>query len=819
MYKYDLLNKYNLWIYQLFLNIKNSKSEDDIDNYDLAKIFELYSCIKLSVEHDKLFYHYDDIDPSFKEDNQLSQNDTGIDACNLIDSLVQVKLRKDTLNWSECSNFFGSSNMFCPILNKVIIRWPKLIISRNIESKLSKNLLQRSKLFIDKTYNRSEIIDYCNLLLNNPPLLENKEDIKIELRDYQIEAINLINTNNKNIIICIPTGCGKNIIILNSFEKNKKYLIFVPRIILLDQLKDEIIRYFPYLKSNIQTIGDGTNKFNSNKQITICVFNSVNIVEPYIKEFNKIYIDEAHHIIKPQIYNEDDDDDDEEDNDNTINYINIIKSFQKYNNNIYLSATIDKYNNFIFYKKDIRDMINNNYLTDYTLHVPIFNNDPTNKNICEYLINKYLHLILYCNSQKEGKELNILLNQLQKGCSEYIDCNTSKKKRNIIINKYKEGKLKFLVNVKILVEGFNAPITKGVCFIHLPSSKTTLIQIIGRALRLHPEKTIANIILPYSTENDEKNINNFLKIIASNDSRIKKSYLKQDLGGYININKSNDYNKLNECKKDKQNIIEFRYEQIFNHIGECLSKNIVTPEEKGKLLLEYVNKEGKVPSTNYIYKIKDEYNNETEINLGSFYDGLKKGKNKNILKDLIEKNNIIKEDIIRYNKDKENKKDFTPEEKGKILLEYVSEKNSLPVFNYIYKIKNEYNNETEIKLGYFYNHLKQGHNKEILEDLIKKNNIIKEDIIRYNKDKEHRKKFTPNEKSKLLLEYVNKEGKVPSHKYIHKIKDEYNNEIKIKLGKFFDGLKQGKNKKILKDLINKNNIIKKYTIKKYNKKK
>lgn len=70
----------------------------------------------------------------------------------------------------------------------------------------------------------------------------------------------------------------------------------------------------------------------------------------------------------------------------------------------------------------------------------------------------------------------------------------------VLLKKYKEGKIPFLVNVRILVEGFDAPITKGICFMHLPSSNTTLIQIIGRALRLHPLKTIAHIILPFSTK-------------------------------------------------------------------------------------------------------------------------------------------------------------------------------------------------------------------------------------------------------------------------------------------------------------------------------
>jgi hypothetical protein len=68
--------------------------------------------------------------------------------------------------------------------------------------------------------------------------------------------------------------------------------------------------------------------------------------------------------------------------------------------------------------------------------------------------------------------------------------------------------------------------------------KTTLIQIIGRALRLHPLKTIAHIILPFSCKEDESNINNFLKVMANNDKRIKQSYEGKKVGGYISIENS-----------------------------------------------------------------------------------------------------------------------------------------------------------------------------------------------------------------------------------------------------------------------------------------
>ena len=133
---------------------------------------------------------------------------------------------------------------------------------------------------------------------------------------------------------------------------------------------------------------------------------------------------------------------------------------------------------------------------------------------------EYRNIIIYCNTRKEGRKINVLLNTLQKKSSEYIDSSTPKKKRREIIEKYKSGVLPFLVNVRVLVEGFDAPITKGVCFMHLPSSKTTIIQIIGRALRLNEEKTYATIILPFSSKEDETSITNFMKIIAKNDKDV-----------------------------------------------------------------------------------------------------------------------------------------------------------------------------------------------------------------------------------------------------------------------------------------------------------
>ena len=585
-------NRYTIYIYERYLDLKKS-NKPELDNNDLWKIFEYYSCLKLSEEYKKPFYEYDDIDPTFKELNKMSRNDTGIDLSDLDKTIVQCKLRKNTLTWKECSTFFGSQVIFNKELNEPIVRWKHLIITRNNDCILSENLLERKELFIDRPYIKQELIKFCeNLIINPPkyPVINNSFNI----RDYQQESINMITQNKKNVIINLPTGTGKNSVIIYSFQEKKKYLILVPRIILMEQLKDEIIKHKPKLKTKIQLIGDSNNEFNDNKLITICVFNSVSIVESHCNIFEKIYIDEAHHINKPEIYcyedeiiieeieeekdnnsediTEDENDEYNEENIEEItddiedelvnvkNYTQIIKSLVKYNNNVYLSATIDKTDEFEYYSKDIRDMIEKGYLCDYTIHIPIFSEDPNNMKICEHLLKNYRNIIIYCNSQKEGKEINKLINELQNNSSMYIDCKTPKKKRNDIINKYKEGHIAFLVNVRILVEGFDAPITKGVCFLHLSNNKTTLIQIIGRCLRLHPTKTIANIILPFSSKEDEKNICNFLKVMAKNDNRIKRLFENKQLGGYISID-------IVEESEDINDAIEFKYNMVYDSMG------------------------------------------------------------------------------------------------------------------------------------------------------------------------------------------------------------------------------------------------------------
>jgi len=60
----DIITTYKYHIYNIYKFLKNSNK--NIDNYDLSKIFEYYTCIILFEKYNKIFYEYNDIPLEFK---------------------------------------------------------------------------------------------------------------------------------------------------------------------------------------------------------------------------------------------------------------------------------------------------------------------------------------------------------------------------------------------------------------------------------------------------------------------------------------------------------------------------------------------------------------------------------------------------------------------------------------------------------------------------------------------------------------------------------------------------------------------------------
>ena len=573
---------------------KHTKDYEDISKcnfYELAIAFEYYSAIMLSKEYNRKIYHYNDLDIIYKEQNNLSKKDTGIDLCDKQDIIGQVKLRSNALNWTELSTFVAQINQYDHTTKKRFIKWQEPILIRNSCSKVSPNLQEHLNfnICIDKPLHLEDFYNYCNNLKVNPPIIENTNDI-IEARDYQIEAINLIKDNpNKNIYLCLPTGSGKTYVFIMSIEPNKKYIILVPFIILLEQWNKEIIKLKPELKQYIQCLGDGNNTFNNDKLITITTYNSVELVGN-LQDYDRVVTDEAHRIVKPEIYEEIYEEIEEDD----TNYTTIINNnINQNNNNILLSATLDNsYNdNDLYHKVELRNLINQGVLTDYQIKIPIFEDNANDISVCQYIVKNYTSMIIYSSSHKQGKKITETLNKISKNCAYYIDCNTPKKERKDIIRDFKKGKIKFLVNVRILIEGFNAKICNGVILYHISKNDKTIIQIVGRALRKYRNKLYAYIVLPFINSEDSKDLQFILRVLANNDSEIKQRCIDKKLGGYIDIEK------INEDEADEA-LLETKIELVFDSLGKCIKGSIELMIMNLDKISQFIDNNKRTPSIN-----------------------------------------------------------------------------------------------------------------------------------------------------------------------------------------------------------------------------
>lgn len=87
----------------------------------------------------------------------------------------------------------------------------------------------------------------------------------------------------------------------------------------------------------------------------------------------------------------------------------------------------------------------------------------------------------------------------------HIDANTPKDERAQILRDYKRGVLKVVSNMAVLTEGFDAAATSGILMARPTRSEVLYTQIIGRGLRLHPNK--ANCLILELVLTDTKALN------------------------------------------------------------------------------------------------------------------------------------------------------------------------------------------------------------------------------------------------------------------------------------------------------------------------
>jgi superfamily II DNA or RNA helicase len=561
------INRYTKYINEALQNI-------DIDTATykehLHKVFEWYGCINLSLQSGTIVLCWEDVPADLREEKGMSR-DMGIDALDLLGNrAIQMKLYHGMISWRALSTFVGCC--------RLSFADHKMILYRNAESQVCSYVANaiKDKIMEDTTITDAEFRKECKqiqkLKMKIISLAEKKDT-----RPYQQEAKQMIEKAKekmKNLFVCLPTGTGKTWIILDYHQEHRDetMLILVPTCVLLGQWNDAC------KELGIETYLVDSNHHHDLKQyknqtVVICVYDSYKNIHEEIYRWKRIVVDEAHHIIKPERYMETEDDHDdfleeeEEEVKRPISSMTRICDLSQTNRMIYISATIDNPNDdTLFYEYKVRQAISDGYLCDYQFIFPIFEQKyTTNQHLAEYLIHRQneTHCLIYASNCKEGKEFVDMLNIIQDGCAGYIDADTTAAKRKKLFADFESGEIRFLINIRVLVEGFNAPHIRSIFFLRISTSEIFIIQAIGRALRLHPDKIKATIYVPFTHEEDIDRIQAFLTQLSTYDERIKQSLIQKKVGGYLSL----EHGKEEEDEKIDDSVFEFRYNLIVDRMG------------------------------------------------------------------------------------------------------------------------------------------------------------------------------------------------------------------------------------------------------------
>lgn len=332
----------------------------------------------------------------------------------------------------------------------------------------------------------------------------------IKLRDYQQEAVDIALQMDSGArgLFALPTGTGKAII-LSAIASNTKgrSLIVVPSSELREQAIEKMRMVDPTLD-----IGSVQAKLNDvHTKVVVATRQSLTHAKSDRMErimdngeFDVVIIDEVHGACG-QIEK-------------------IIKKVNKDAKVLGFTATpfnpeLSKIFNGIAYNKDLFDMITDGYLTEPKA-IQIMtktnlsnvsrtagdfnqkelentvNTSERNQMIVEaykmYAANRR-HTIVFATGIEHCRAIENEFNRQGVNCKS-VDSNLDMDNRSEIIEGFKQGKFKVLVNVGILTTGFDMPELDTIMMARPTQSKTLYLQILGRGLRLAKDKTECLII-------------------------------------------------------------------------------------------------------------------------------------------------------------------------------------------------------------------------------------------------------------------------------------------------------------------------------------
>ncbi|KAM3162484.1 putative ATP-dependent helicase IRC3 [Lachancea thermotolerans] len=349
----------------------------------------------------------------------------------------------------------------------------------------------------------------------------------LALRDYQHECIDRclesISQGRRRIGVSLATGGGKTVIFSNLIDRLRRdsgksgyrTLILVHRRELAQQACRVLQAFFPGLNFQIE-MGNYKCDINSADVVVASVQSLIRRLERYDpSSIDLIIIDEAHHaaaksylrILEHFKANH---------KDSILPVVGFSATFERADNKA-LSAVIDE----IVYHRGILEMIDDKWLCEgrfTTVSVSLdlsdvavtgsdFNIDGLSKVVNTKEVNK---VVLQTYLQK--RDLHKLRSTLLFGCdikhietlhslfvkhgvnAQYVTGKTRQSERDAIVEDFKRGRIEVLMNCGVFTEGTDIPNVDSILLCRPTKSRSLLVQMIGRGLRLHHSKKHCHII-------------------------------------------------------------------------------------------------------------------------------------------------------------------------------------------------------------------------------------------------------------------------------------------------------------------------------------
>ena len=346
------------------------------------------------------------------------------------------------------------------------------------------------------------------------------------LRDYQQEAsdigVQTLRTSDKPFVLLLATGAGKSIVIADICHKlDEPVLILQPSKEILEQNYAKLLSYDPDIDAGIYSASVGRREI---RKFTYATIGSIKNKPEDFKHFKYVILDECHML-------------------NPKNQTGMLTKFlkdiectrvcgltatpyrlaQKYfyegNNMFYTShlKMINRIHPFFFksikYKVETQDLIDRGYLVpilyradrevdmlelevnttgaDFTTDsLEKFWNDGRIKKmarIIQRIDEKCQRNLVFCSSLRQANTAKRMLEEMGIR-AEIVDGKTPAKERTRLVEAFKAGEFKHMINVGVFTTGFDVPALDCIILARPTMSLALYYQMVGRGVRLDPER-------------------------------------------------------------------------------------------------------------------------------------------------------------------------------------------------------------------------------------------------------------------------------------------------------------------------------------------